>query len=343
MTTNELVGTNLELFGSDLETKIKEASANCEPAWTGTNMQYAGLHIWRVEKFKLVPVNVNTYGVFHEGDSYVLLSVYFDSNNMVRYNVHFWLGSKTTQDEMGTAAYKTVELDTYLHGKAVQYRECQGNESDLFRSYFPQGITYNVGGVDSGFHKVEEYNYDNYVPLLYKVHENGVVQLPLAVNSVTDDDVFVLDIGLTLYVYGGPTSSHKEKYLAQYVALNIKESRKNCVVVPVEDKTTRELFLSYVRKYANDLLTGRKLLRINETDGKFTVTKVPEPITYSLFDTNDAYVFETCHTTYVWVGKQSNYNELLDAWKVAFKVSNSTDSITLVKEGNETETFMMNL
>lgn len=32
----------------------------------------------------------------------------------LKYDLHFWIGQHSTQDEYGTAAYKTVELDTLV-------------------------------------------------------------------------------------------------------------------------------------------------------------------------------------------------------------------------------------
>ena len=54
--------------------------------------------------------------------------------------VAFIYNCMLAKDEYGTAAYKTVELDTYLDDKPVQHREVQGHESSLFKSYFKQGI-----------------------------------------------------------------------------------------------------------------------------------------------------------------------------------------------------------
>jgi hypothetical protein len=49
----------------------------------------------------------------------------FIYSGKLSYAIHFWLGSETSEDESGIAAYKTVELDDLFGGSARQYREVQ--------------------------------------------------------------------------------------------------------------------------------------------------------------------------------------------------------------------------
>ena len=134
--------TNMALFGTDVEYKIKEAAANTEAAWD-IDANKKGLLIWRIEQFKVVPWPKEQYGQFHTGDSYIVLHTYCPhpkvNPDVLAWDIHFWIGNESTQDEYGTAAYKTVELDDFLKRKATQYREVQEHESSRFTRLFRRG------------------------------------------------------------------------------------------------------------------------------------------------------------------------------------------------------------
>jgi gelsolin len=151
--------TNMANFGTELETNIKKASAMGEKQWEGIGKE-PGINIWRIEKFQVVPWPKNEYGSFFNGDTYLILNTYKKTgSDSLCWNAHMWVGIFTTKDEAGTAAYKIVELDTLFNGEMVLFREVQGNESELFQSYFPRGVNILDGGIESGFRKISSDKY----------------------------------------------------------------------------------------------------------------------------------------------------------------------------------------
>ena len=54
-----------------------------------------------------------------------------------------------------------MELDDSLGGGPVQHREVQGHESKKFLSYFPKGIQYLAGGVETGFKHVDRDKFES--------------------------------------------------------------------------------------------------------------------------------------------------------------------------------------
>jgi gelsolin len=217
--------SNLALFGSDTEREVKKASAETEPAWKNAGSK-VGLQIWRIVKFKVQHWGKEDYGKFYNGDSYIILNTYKEEGgDELKYDVHFWIGQYSTQDEYGTAAYKTVELDTLLDDKPVQHREVMNYESDMFKSYF-KAITLLEGGADTGFKHVEP---KEYKPRLMHFHGTkkgvSVKEVPLSKASIDSSDVFILDLGLTIYQWNGKTCNKDEKFKAVQYLQTLKSER----------------------------------------------------------------------------------------------------------------------
>jgi hypothetical protein len=81
-----------------------------------------GLEIWRIESLAAVPLPAKDFGTFYDGDSYLVLKTTETTGGKYVYDLFFWLGSESSQDEQGAAAYKAVELDDLLGGAPVQVR-----------------------------------------------------------------------------------------------------------------------------------------------------------------------------------------------------------------------------
>jgi gelsolin len=197
------------------------------------------LEIWRIENFKPVPIPASSYGKFFMGDSYIILKTTALKNGSLRHDIHYWIGKDTSQDESGTAAILTVELDAALGGRAVQYREIQGNETDKFLSYFRPCIMPQPGGVASGFKHVEV-NEQEHETRLYVCTGNRVVhvkEVPFARSSLNHDDIFILDTKSKIFQFNGSNSSIQERAKALEVVQYIKDTfhEGKCEVAAVED------------------------------------------------------------------------------------------------------------
>jgi len=247
----------------------------------------------------------------------------------------FWLGAETSQDEAGTAAYKTVELDDYLGDEPVQYREVQGNESKKFLDVFNK-ITILEGGVESGFHKVKP---ENYKPRLlhvtgYKQHVQ-VYQVPIKAESLNNCDSFVLDAGLTLYQFNGEKSSAWEKRKANAIIDELQASRhgkvkSTYIIDGINDKGNQliEDFWKYFGGRPDAIKDEEEMKEapavepsihhVSNSTGRMVIEEVcTGKLDKKVLNSDDCFIIDVGVGVYVWVGKGSNNLEKREAMNFA--------------------------
>ncbi|KAJ6316641.1 hypothetical protein OIU78_019844 [Salix suchowensis] len=332
-----------------------------EPAFQGVG-QRPGTEIWRIENFQPFPLPKSDHGKFYMGDSYIVLQTTPGKGGAYLYDIHFWIGKDTSQDEAGTAAIKTVELDAVLGGRAVQHRELQGHESDKFLSYFKPCIIPLEGGIATGFKKVEE---EAFEIQLYVCKGKRVVrmkQVPFARSSLNHDDVFILDTEKKIYQFNGANSNIQERGKALEVIQFLKEKYHDgtCDIAIVDDgKLDTEsdsgefwvLFGGFApigKKVANedDIIpetTPAKLYSI--TDGEVKI--VEGELSKGLLENNKCYLLDCGAEIFVWVGRVTQVEERKAASQAAeeFVASQNRPKatrLTRLIQGHETHSFKSN-
>jgi len=344
--------------------KLELSKEEIAKQWNTAGSQ-VGLEIWRIEKFKVVKVPKSSYGAFFSGDSYIVLNTYTrPGRKNLEWDIHFWLGSETSQDEMGVAAYKTVELDDYLGGGPIQHREVQGFESDLFQSYFPHGIRVMKGGIDTGFNKIKP---KDYKPRLLQVKGRKrvrLVEVPLETKSVNSGDVFILDLGLLILQFNGKESRIFERSKATEICRSLDDERGSVpeVVVIDEFSNPEEWPKEWTERlgkgpYAtaaeggDDLAferqaTGRVMFRLSNASGSLEMTKIAEgpTATRDKLDAADAFIIDFGNEIFAWVGKGASREERRHGIQYAIEYLKKngrpqTTPITVTLDGSESDYF----
>uniref|UniRef100_A0A674GFT7 Villin 1 n=1 Tax=Taeniopygia guttata TaxID=59729 RepID=A0A674GFT7_TAEGU len=322
------------------------------------NKTTPGIQIWRIENMEMVPVPTKSYGNFYEGDCYVLLSV-----GNFSYDIHYWLGKESSQDEQGAAAIYTTQMDDHLGSVAVQHREAQGHESDTFRAYFKQGLVYKKGGVASGMKHVETNTY-NVQRLLHVKGKKNVVagEVEMSWKSFNRGDVFLLDLGQLIIQWNGPESNRNERLRAMTLAKDIRDrergGRAKVGVVDGEDEDASPGLMKVLKhvlgekrdiqpaipdvKVDQALKSSLKLYHVSNTSGNLVIQEVAvRPLTQDMLLHEDCYILDQGGIKiFVWKGKNANKEEKQQAMSRALgfiKAKNYPDSTSVETENDGSE------
>ncbi|XP_041999575.1 villin-2-like [Salvia splendens] len=336
---------------------MSNTAKSLEPAFQGVGQK--ALEIWRIENFQPVPLPKPDYGKFHTGDSYIVLQTIAGRGGGYHYDVHFWLGKETSQDEAGTAAIKTVELDAVLGGRAVQYRELQGHESDKFLSYFKPCIIPLEGGFASGFKTVEEEEFET---RLYTCKGKRVVrmkQVPFSRSSLNHDDIFILDTKNKIYQFNGANSNIQERGKALEVVQFLKDKyhEGTCDVAIVDDGKLKAesdsgefwvLFGGFApigkKVITDDDIVAEKISPQLYSIKGGNANAVEGELSKSLLENNRCYLLDCGNEIFLWVGRVTQVDERKAATQAAEEFvtrqnrPKSTQIIWLI-QGHENHAF----
>ncbi|CAG9816465.1 unnamed protein product, partial [Phaedon cochleariae] len=292
--------------------------------------------------FKPVPYPKSDYGKLYTGDSYIVLFTKIRKDGRKSYDLHFWLGADTSQDEAGAAAILSVQLDNQLNGEPIQYREVQDHESQLFLAHFKHGgVRYLPGGVTSGFHHVDPNAFEKRLFQVKGSRNIRVKQVVPSIASMNNGDCFILDVGRNIYVYVGSNARRVEKLKAINAANQIRDqdhAGKSRVTIvdefsPESDYTHFfEALGEGSRDSVPDKSTGDDdqhfetveeghvtLYRVSDSTGAVQITPVGQkPLEASLLDPNDCFILDTTDANlYVWIGKRCDEREKGEAMRKA--------------------------
>ncbi|XP_068165981.1 gelsolin-like [Antennarius striatus] len=302
--------------------------------------QKKGLQVWRVEKMDLVPVVDDLHGQFYTGDAYLVLHTGVSHDAAKQYDLHYWIGANCSQDESSSAAIFAVQMDEYLNGTPIQFREVQGNESTTFAGYFKSGIMYKKGGVASGFNHV----LTNDVQAQRLLHVKGrrtirATEVDLSWDSFNKGDIFIVDLGNTIIQWSGSQSNHFERIKAIRVSNGIRD-KERCGRAEVElvgEGEEPEKMLEVLGEkpdlpeaHLEDTVVDSshrneaRLFKVSNASGDLEISLIADqsPFPQDVLHTDECYILDNGSngSIYIWKGQGADHEERMACLKISTTV-----------------------
>uniref|UniRef100_A0A8C8IQZ8 HP domain-containing protein n=1 Tax=Oncorhynchus tshawytscha TaxID=74940 RepID=A0A8C8IQZ8_ONCTS len=273
------------------------------------------------------------------------------------YDIHYWIGSQSSQDEQGAAAVYTIQLDEFLGSGPIQHREAQNHESDAFRGYFKQGVIYKKGGVASGMKHIETNSYDIQRLLHVKGKKRvSAMEVEMSWKSFNLGDVFLLDSGKTIIQWNGPESNRQERLKGMLLAKDIRDrergGRTEIGVIEGEAEANSsklmDILTSILGQRTSKLPSGTPdeladqqqkaqltLYHVSDAEGQMKVIEVAtRPLVQDMLNHDDCYFLDQGGVKiFVWKGKRANKAERQAAMSRALVV------ISCMNDGAESALF----
>lgn len=329
--------------------------------------QIPGLTIFEIENFLPTQIEESVHGKFHEADCYIVLKTYLDENGGLTYSIYFWIGEKAPLDKRACSAIHAVNLRNFLRAECRTIREEQRDESQEFLSLFDTGLEYLEGGrTASGFYSVEDVIYNT---RLFRIHGIGstihLEPVPLSVKSLDPRYTFILDAGLTIYIWYSAQSVNTLKSKSRLMAEKInKNERKNKaeIITDIDSSKHCDFWLCLGEetdeKPDDDLLTEHvnpdfkpvfpKLYQVKLGMGYLELPQVEttkrKKLSKHLLIPTNVYILDCSADLFVWFGKKSTKLVRAAAVKLAHELFTmmyrpSHALITRVQEGTEPQMF----
>ncbi|XP_071742121.1 villin-5-like isoform X3 [Rutidosis leptorrhynchoides] len=286
-----------------------------DPAFQGAGRK-PGIEVWRIENSNPVAVPEASYGKFFTGETYMILKTSPSKSGTFRYDIHYWVGKDASEGEAGIVAIKTLELDAAVGGRAVQYRELQGHESDRFLSCFKPCIIPE---------ETEPQEHKNRMFVCKGKHVVHVQEVPLARSSLNHDAICILDSKNKIFQFNGSNTLIQERAKALEVVKYIRDTyhRSKCDMATIEDgmlmgDAEAGEFWGFFGGFAplpkktatNDAQSTdtfpNQLFCVNKGKAERVAA---DSLTKKLLDTHKCYFLDCGSEIYVWVGRSTPFDE----------------------------------